>query len=204
MSGLPGITDIRSVSRFGLSSVYIYFDERTDLYFARRLVMERLPEAREAIPAGFGAPTMGPISTGLGEIYQFEVRGKGYSLMDLRSILEWDIAFKLRSVPGVVEVNSFGGELKTYQVQLDPDKLVSYNVPLDAGFRGARTQQRQCRRRVHRARAGAVRHSRRGLGREASATSTTSSSRPDRGGTPSLHQEPRARRFWRRRSARER
>lgn len=134
MSGLPGLTDIRSVSRFGLSSVYIYFDEATDLYFARRLVMERLPEAREAIPAGIASPTMGPISTGLGEIYQFEVRGKGRSLMDLRSILEWDVAFKLRSVPGVVEVNSFGGELKTYQVQLDPDKLVSYNVPLEAVF----------------------------------------------------------------------
>ncbi len=134
MSGLPGITDIRSVSRFGLSSVYIYFDESLDLYFARRLVMERLPEAREAIPAGFGAPTMGPISTGLGEIYQFEVRGTGQSLMELRSTLDWDIALKLRSVPGVVEVNSFGGELKTYQVALDPEKLVSYNVPLEKVF----------------------------------------------------------------------
>ena len=77
MSGLPGITDIRSISRFGLSSVYIYFEEGMDLYFVRRLVMERLPEAREAIPEGFGVPSMGPISTGLGEIYQFEVRGKG-------------------------------------------------------------------------------------------------------------------------------
>ncbi len=134
MSGLPGITEIRSVSRFGLSSVYIYFDEGTDIYFARRLVMERLPEAREAIPAGFESPAMGPISTGLGEIYQFEVRGPGKSLMDLRSILEWDIAFKLRSVPGVVEVNSYGGELKTYEVQLDPDKLVAYNLPLDKVF----------------------------------------------------------------------
>ena len=134
MSGLPGITDIRSVSRFGLSSVYVYFDEGTDIYFARRLVLERLPEAREAIPEGFGTPSMGPISTGLGEIYQFEVKGKGHSLMDLRSILEWDIAFKLRSVPGVVEVNSYGGELKTYQVQIDPDKLVSYKVPLSAVF----------------------------------------------------------------------
>ena len=135
MSGLPGITDIRSISRFGLSSVYIYFEEGMDLYFVRRLVMERLPEAREAIPAGLGTPTMGPISTGLGEIFQFEVRGaKGQSLMDLRSILEWDIAFRLRSVPGVVEVNSYGGELKTYEVQLDPDKLVSYKVPLNRVF----------------------------------------------------------------------
>lgn len=134
MSGLPGITEIRSVSRFGLSSVYIYFDEGTDIYFARRLVMERLPEAREAIPAGFDSPAMGPISTGLGEIYQFEVRGGGRSLMDVRSILEWDIAFKLRSVPGVVEVNSYGGEMKTYEVQLDPDKMVSYKVSLDRVF----------------------------------------------------------------------
>lgn len=134
MSGLPGITDIRSVSRFGLSAVYIYFEENLDLYFVRRLVLERLPDARAAIPAGLGTPSMGPISSGLGEIYQFEVRGEGQSLMDLRSTLEWDIAFKLRSVPGVVEVNSYGGELKTYEVQIDPDKLVSYNISLETVF----------------------------------------------------------------------
>ncbi len=135
MSGLPGITKIRSVSRFGLSAVYIYFEEDMDIYFARRLVMERLPEARDAIPEGFGTPVMGPISTGLGEIYQFEVRGEGYSLMELRSILDWDIAFKLRSVPGVVEVNSYGGEAKTYQVTLDADRLTAYNLSLDQVFR---------------------------------------------------------------------
>ncbi len=134
MSGLPGIQQIRSVSRFGLSSVYIYFSEDMDLYFARRLILERLPEARAAIPEGLGTPEMGPISTGLGEIYQFEVKGEGRSLMDLRSVLDWDIAFKLRSVPGVVEVNSYGGELKTYEVQLDPDKLVALNIPLDRVF----------------------------------------------------------------------
>ena len=134
MSGLPGITDIRSISRFGLSAVYLYFEEDMDIYFARQLVMERLPQAREAIPPGFGTPEMGPISTGLGEIYQFEVGGTGYSLMELRSILEWDIAFKLRSVPGVVEVNSYGGELKTYEVQLDANKLVSYKIPLEKVF----------------------------------------------------------------------
>ena len=134
MNGLPDVTAIRSVSRFGLSSVYIYFEESTDLYFARRLVMERLPEARELIPEGYGTPTMGPISTGLGEIYQFEVRGDGYSLMDLRSILDWQIAFRLRSVPGVVEVNSYGGELKTYEIQLNPNLLVSHRVSLDMVF----------------------------------------------------------------------
>ena len=134
MSGLPGIDEIRSVSRFGLSSVTIFFNEDIDIYFARRLVLERLPDAREAIPAGFGTPTMGPISTGLGEIYQFEVKGKNYSAMELRSILDWDIAFQLRSVPGVVEINTYGGELKTYEVQLDPDKLVAFNVSLDQVF----------------------------------------------------------------------
>jgi cobalt-zinc-cadmium resistance protein CzcA len=129
MSGLPGIQTIRSTSRFGLSVVYVFFDESMDIYFARRLVMERLPQAREAIPAGFGTPEMGPISSGLGEIYQFEVRGN-LPPMELRSVLDWDIAFKLRSLPGVVEVNSFGGELKTYEVQLETDRLVGYNLSL--------------------------------------------------------------------------
>lgn len=134
MSGLPGIEGIRSVSRFGLSAVTVTFKEDVDIYFARRLVMERLPQAREMIPEGFGTPEMGPISTGLGEIYQFEVKGDGYSLMELRSILEWDIAFKLKSVPGIVEVNTYGGELKTYEVQLLADKLVSYDLSIDQVF----------------------------------------------------------------------
>lgn len=134
MSGLPGIEGIRSVSRFGLSAVTVTFEEGVDIYFARRLVMERLPQAREMIPEGFGTPEMGPISTGLGEIYQFEVKGEGYSLMELRSILEWDIAFKLKSVPGVVEVNTYGGELKTYEVQLSADKLVSFDLSIDQVF----------------------------------------------------------------------
>jgi cobalt-zinc-cadmium resistance protein CzcA len=130
MSGLPGIESIRSTSRFGLSSVTIFFKEDMDMYFCRRLVMERLPQAKEMIPPGFGSPEMGPITTGLGEIYQFEVKGPGYSAMDLRSVLEWDIAFKLRSVPGVVEVNTYGGQLKTYEVQIDANKLTSYNLSL--------------------------------------------------------------------------
>ncbi|HLE68274.1 MAG TPA: efflux RND transporter permease subunit, partial [Vicinamibacteria bacterium] len=134
MSGLPGITEIRSVSRFGLSAVTVFFEEGMNMYFCRQLVMERLPQARELIPEGFGQPEMGPISTGLGEIYQFEVRGEGYPLMELRSILEWDIAFQLRSVPGVVEVNSYGGELKTYELQLDADRLVGFNIPLSRVF----------------------------------------------------------------------
>src|SRR5262249_29794272 len=105
MTGLPGIERIQSVSKNGLSYVAIYFKEEIDTYFARRLVMERLPQARENIPAGMGSPEMGPIATGLGEIFQFKVTGPGRSLMELRSILDWDIAPKLRTVQGVVEVN---------------------------------------------------------------------------------------------------
>ena len=131
MTGLPGIERIQSVSKNGLSYVAIYFKEDVDTYFARRLVMERLPQARENIPAGMGTPEMGPIATGLGEIYQFKVTGPGRSLMDLRSILDWDIAPKLRSVPGIVEVNTHGGELKTYEIQIDNDKLMAYHVPLE-------------------------------------------------------------------------
>ena len=135
MSGLPDLTEIRSVSRFGLSVVTVVFDEHVDIYRARQLVQERLATAREEIPEGHGTPEMGPISTGLGEIFQFEVRGDGQSLMELRSILEWQIAPRLRSVRGVVEVNTFGGELKTYQVQLEPSRLASYGVTLDQVFR---------------------------------------------------------------------
>jgi cobalt-zinc-cadmium resistance protein CzcA len=130
MSGLPGITNVYSLSKQGFSYVAIYFKEDMDIYFCRRLVMERLPQAQALIPPGMGEPEMGPISTGLGEIYQFKVTGGGLSNMDLRSILDWDIAPKLRSVPGVVEVNTHGGELKTYEVQVDSDKMAAYRIPL--------------------------------------------------------------------------
>ncbi len=130
MSGLPRLEEVRSVSKFGLSVVTVVFEDGTDIYWARQLVGERLSAAAEAIPDGLGEPEMGPISSGLGEIYQFEVRGDGKSAMDLRTILEWEIAPRLRTVPGVVEVNAFGGELKTYQVQVRPDDLARYDVSL--------------------------------------------------------------------------
>lgn len=134
MAGLPGTEEVRSLSRFGLSVVTVVFEEGTDLYFARQLVAERLAEARESIPAGFGEPAMGPISTGLGEIFQFEVRGDGWSLMDLRDVLEWQVAPRLRSVEGVVEVNAFGGELRTYQVEVRPERLRAYGLVLGDVF----------------------------------------------------------------------
>ncbi|MCY4595246.1 MAG: CusA/CzcA family heavy metal efflux RND transporter [Bryobacterales bacterium] len=134
LSGLPGIESIRSVSRFGLSAVYVYFDDDVDIYLARQLVIERMEQAHDAIPEDYGKPELGPISTGLGEVLQFEVRSDTHSLMELRSILDWDVAFKLRSVPGVVEVNAYGGEAKTYQIQLDADKLASLSISLGQVF----------------------------------------------------------------------
>ena len=134
MRGLPGIKEIRSISRFGLSSVSVYFDEKFDIYFVRRLVMERLPTARELIPKGFGSPEMTPVSTTLGEIYQFEVADPNRTLMDLRSILDWQVGPALKSVAGVVEVNSYGGEMKTYELQLRPTALVAYGLGLKDVF----------------------------------------------------------------------
>src|SRR6185436_7959688 len=104
-----------------------------DTYFARQLVLERLSEAREQIPEGIGSPEMGPISTGLGEIYQYELRGapgSGYDATSLRTVQDWSVRRQLLGVPGVVEVNSFGGLEKQYQVRLDPAKLQAYELGL--------------------------------------------------------------------------
>ncbi len=133
MSGLPGLTEIRSISRFGLSAVTVVFDDSTDIYFARQLVLERLGEARDQIPENIGAPEMGPISTGLGEIYQYQLvgaAGSGYDATALRTIQDWSVRRQLLGVPGVVEVNSFGGLEKQYQVRLDPAKLQSFGLTL--------------------------------------------------------------------------
>ncbi|MDB5309425.1 MAG: czcA 4, partial [Gemmataceae bacterium] len=137
MSGIPKVEEIRSVSQFGLSVVTIVFEEGTDIYWARQMVVERLQTARENIPAGIPSPRMGPIATGLGEIYQFEVRSKpGYkhTLMDLREVLDWQVAYQLRSVPGVIEVNTNGGESRAYEVQIDPNKLLDFRIPITKVF----------------------------------------------------------------------
>jgi cobalt-zinc-cadmium resistance protein CzcA len=141
LSGMPRLEEVRSVSQFGLSAITVVFHEGTDIYWARQMVGERLQSARSTIPPGMGDPQMGPITTGLGEIYQFEVRSKpghNHSLMELREILDWDIAYHLRNVPGVVEVNTFGGELKTYEVQLDPRKMLNFDISIDRVFKALR------------------------------------------------------------------
>jgi cobalt-zinc-cadmium resistance protein CzcA len=126
LQGLPRMEALRSVTRYGLSVVYVRFSDDTDIYAARNLVFSRLPAVQ--VPPEASTPQMGPVSTGLGEIFQFEVRGKGTSLMDLRSILDWQIAPRLRQVPGVIDVNANGGELKTYEVQVAADALTRYGL----------------------------------------------------------------------------
>jgi cobalt-zinc-cadmium resistance protein CzcA len=136
MSGLPKVEELRSVSKFGISVVTIVFQEGTDIYRARQLVTERLPIAMEKIPAGYGTPKLGPLTTALGEILQFEVRGdERFTPMQLRTILDWDIAPKMREVRGVTEINTHGGFYKTYEVRPDPDRLTSYGLSLDELFR---------------------------------------------------------------------
>lgn len=123
MAGVPRSTEVRSVSKYGLSVVTVVFRDDTNIYLARQLVSERMREAQEAVPSQYGTPEMGPISTGLGEIFQFTVRSERHSLMEVEEILDWQIGPQLRTVPGIVEVNSFGGEDKQYQVVLDPARL---------------------------------------------------------------------------------
>ncbi len=130
MGGLPDVQEVRSVSKFGLSLITIVFQDQTDIQLARKLVAERLIEARSQLPAGVGEPQLGPISTALGEVLQFEVCGADYTPMELRTILEWQIAPQLREVPGVTEINSHGGYYKTFEVQLDPQRLASSGVSL--------------------------------------------------------------------------
>ena len=142
MSGLPNVEQIRSISKFGISVVTIVFHEGTDIYRARQLVGERLGRAGAAIPPGYGTPTMGPITTALGEIFQFQVKAtkeSGVTPMELRTILDWFVAYQLRGVPGVTEINSHGGELKTYQVELDPDKLGTYQLAMTDVFDALRS-----------------------------------------------------------------
>ncbi|MDQ7041593.1 MAG: CusA/CzcA family heavy metal efflux RND transporter [Rhodothermus sp.] len=132
MSGLPRLKQIRSVSNFGLSVVNIYFEDGTDIYFARQVVGERLQEVREQIPPGFGEPQMGPISTGMGLVlfYYLEDTTGRYSLEELRTIQDWVVKPMLESVPGVTEVLGIGGFERQFQVNVDPNALLRYGVTM--------------------------------------------------------------------------
>jgi cobalt-zinc-cadmium resistance protein CzcA len=138
-NNIPGLKEIRSFSRFGLSVVTIVFDDATDLYWARQQVSERLQVAQDQIPKGFGTPKLAPVTTGLGEIYQYTVRPKKgyeskYNAMDLRTIQDWIVRRQLLSIQGVAEVSSFGGYLKQYEIAVDPSQLKAYNINISDVF----------------------------------------------------------------------
>ena len=134
MGGLPNVKEVWSVSRTALSQVTVVFHDHVDIYFARQLILERLQQARDEIPEGLGEPEMGPVSTGLGQIYEFVVEGDEYLPRELRAELQWNIKPQLLTVPGVIEVNSFGGFEKQYQVLVDPNRLQGYGITLSQVF----------------------------------------------------------------------
>jgi cobalt-zinc-cadmium resistance protein CzcA len=129
LSGLPKLTQVRSISKFGLSQVVLIFEDGTDIYFARQVVTERL--ATVQLPLGLDRPKMGPITTGLGEVFHYVVTGKGDDVTTLRTIHDWVVKPQLKQVKGVAEVNSWGGFVKQYQARVDPAKLAKYGLTFD-------------------------------------------------------------------------
>lgn len=133
MNGIPGVVRVQSISKFGLSVVTVYFRDDVDVYFARQQVFERLSLAKDRIPAGF-EPGMGPITTGTGQVYLYQIVGPGKSTQELRTIQDWIVKLQLRTVPGVADVLSFGGDVKQYHVIVDQQALVNYKIPLKSLF----------------------------------------------------------------------
>src|SRR4051812_43741031 len=133
MNGIPGVTRVESISKFGLSVVTVYFNDDVNIYFARQQVFERLSTAKDDLPSGI-EPTMGPVTTGTGQIYLYQVIGPGKSNQELRTIQDWLVKLQLRTVPGVADVLDFGGDVKQYQVVVDQQALVNYKIPLKSVF----------------------------------------------------------------------
>jgi len=131
LNGVPGGVELRSVSRGGLSAVTVVFQDGTDVWFARQLVLERVRTVERELPVSAATPELGPVSSGLGEIFQFVVRSDQHSPMQLRTLLDWEIVPKLRSVPGVIEVNTMGGELKQFQVVVDRARLKAQHMTVE-------------------------------------------------------------------------
>jgi cobalt-zinc-cadmium resistance protein CzcA len=129
-TGLPKVQEIRSISRTGVSSVTVIFEDDMDVYFARQLVNERLKQAEALIPPGYGVPELSPVTTALGEIYEFALTSDRHTSEDLRTFMEWEIAKKIKSVQGIIDVNILGGIQKQYQIKLDPRRLQSHNLSL--------------------------------------------------------------------------
>jgi cobalt-zinc-cadmium resistance protein CzcA len=131
MAGLPGVEHVRSLSQYGLSQVTVTFRDDVETYFARNLVSERLNSVKDSLPPGIESPQMGPVSTGLGDIYMYALESDTRSPMDLRSLQDWTIAPQLRTVSGVAEVNTADGSVKQYQVVIEPRSLLARNITID-------------------------------------------------------------------------
>lgn len=139
LSNVQGVVEMRSFSRFGISVITIVFNESVSVYFARQLISEKLKDAEQQIPKGTGTPEMGPVTTGLGEVYQYVIHPqKGseqkYSAMDLRTIQDWIVGRQLSGIPGVAEITGFGGITKQYEVAVNPERLKAMNVTIPEIF----------------------------------------------------------------------
>ncbi|QQR98397.1 MAG: CusA/CzcA family heavy metal efflux RND transporter [Sphingobacteriales bacterium] len=135
IANIPNIEEVRSISRFGLSVITVVFKDEVDIYFARQLINEKIKEAEEKIPKGIGTPELAPVSTGLGEVYQYIIHPKKgsehkYNAKDLRTMQDWIVARQLNGTPGIAEVNSFGGELKQYEVSVNPNRLKAMGISI--------------------------------------------------------------------------
>src|SRR3954466_11207586 len=140
IGGLPGLEGMRSVSKFGFSQVVVTFKDGTDIYFARQLVNERLSTVE--LSSEIERPKMGPVSTGLGEVLHYVVTGAGNDVTELRTIHDWIIKPKMRTVKGAAEINSWGGYEKQYQVRIDPNKLIKFGLTFDEVVRAAEENNR--------------------------------------------------------------
>src|SRR5437016_5868135 len=129
LQGLPGVRVVRSSSAFGFSMINVIFEDGVDLYFARSRVLERLQLLTKSLPAGV-APTLGPDATGVGHVFWYTVESAAHSLRELRALQDWFIRYQLNAVPGVAEVASVGGVVRQYQVDVDPNRLRAYRVPI--------------------------------------------------------------------------
>src|SRR5574339_449321 len=131
LQGLAGVRVVRSQSAFGFSMIYVVFEDGVDLYFARSRVLERMSLITKALPAGV-TPTLGPDATGVGHIFWYTLESKTHSLRELRTLQDWFVRYQLNAVPGVAEVASVGGHVQQYQVDVDPNRRRTYNLPLSA------------------------------------------------------------------------
>src|SRR5688500_6610064 len=131
LQGLAGVRIVRSQSAFGFSMIYVVFEDDVDLYFARTRVLERMSLVAKSLPAGL-TPTLGPDATGVGHVFWYTVESPTHSLRELRTLQDWFIRYQLNAVPGVAEVASVGGHVQQYQVDVDPNRLRTYNLPLSA------------------------------------------------------------------------